>query len=129
MSCLYEYAKRIARFPDETPYSSEIYLMKRLPDALYPYFPKEFDFKAPVVDFETTLDLFHLPFDREAWREYLPVEANEVRLYGLNELTWYQEGFVSDEDEQEDDFSDEGEEEERYSMPHSYRTNRFRRWN
>jgi hypothetical protein len=32
-------------------------------------------------------------------------------VYGLNELRpWYQEGYVSDEDE-EDDFSDEDEEE------------------
>ena len=75
MSSMYECAKHIARFPDETPYPSEIYLMKRLPDALYPYFPKEFDFNAPVVNPGKTLELFHLPFDRETWREYLSVEA------------------------------------------------------
>ena len=33
-------------------------------------------------------------------------------MYGLNELPLYQEGYVSDEDEQVDDFSVEDKEEE-----------------
>jgi hypothetical protein len=91
MSCLYECAKRIARFPDETPYPSENFLMKRLPSALYPYFPKEFDFNAPDVDRETTIEFIHLPAfgagrRAQEWREYFPTEANEVRVYDLNEL-------------------------------------------
>jgi hypothetical protein len=72
MSCLYECAKRIARFPsDEAPYyPSEIFLMKRLPDL-----------NAPIVDRETTVEdcefVHVLPVGREEWREHLSGEENE----------------------------------------------------
>jgi hypothetical protein len=93
MSCSYECAKRIARLPDhETPYPSEIFLMKRLPVALYPYFPKEFDFKAPVADRKTTVELTYHPFHYfrdQTWGRFIPVEENELRVYDLNELPVY----------------------------------------
>jgi hypothetical protein len=82
ISCLHECAKRIAySFPGATPYPSEIFLMKRLPVGLCPYFPKEFDFNAPVVDRETFVEIVHLPYAaREQRRE-------RRQVYSLNELS------------------------------------------
>jgi hypothetical protein len=81
MSCLYECAKSIASFRDSIPYPSKIFLMKRLPDVLFPYFPKEFDFNAPVVDRETFVEIVHLPYAaREQRRE-------RRQVYSLNELS------------------------------------------
>jgi hypothetical protein len=117
MSCLYECAKSIASFRDSIPYPSKIFLMKRLPDVLFPYFPKEFDFNAPVVDRETFVEIVHLPYAAHEQRR----EHRRRPAYSLNALScWYydcgdeEDGYPieDDEDYEEDGYSIEYDEED-----------------
>jgi hypothetical protein len=84
--------------------------MKRLPVGLCPYFPKEFDFNAPVVDRETFVEIVHLP---RAAREQ---RKERRQVHSLNELScWYDDSGEQDnfsDMDGEDDFSDMDEEEE-----------------
>jgi len=98
MAYIFSCVQRIASWQyDSAPYQSTGYLMRCLPEWLYPYFPIEFDWEAchshrdNAVEFE-----YRAAPTLEAWNHFVPPLYVGIHHYFPEDLPWYDDGSADD---------------------------------
>lgn len=104
MGYIFSCVQRIASWQyDSTPYQSAEYLMRSLPEWLYPYFPKYFDWKACHSHHDTEVEFeYRSTPNLEAWSEVIPPLFDGIYHYFPEQLPWY-------DDQSSDESSDEND--------------------
>jgi hypothetical protein len=91
LSILYACAKRISTWDDgANSYPSAEYLMRILPEVVWPFFPQDFDWEADHLDRTSVLEFsYHPAPDMEDWRGVVPEDLCQPCNWQVDTLPWY----------------------------------------